>query len=357
MTGAVAAFRRAIELKPDFEKARYNLGIALRAQGETAAAQKQLKELEELHQFRARLAQSKLLILQGVDALKQEKLDDALALFQKSVEQSPELPTGTLLSRRNLGTQQDDPTCARGAIKKQWSSNRIMPRPTPASELYWAQDNHAGALEEFRQAVMSDPDLAEAHYNLGLALAKSERLDESIRELNEAISLDPKYTDARIQLGLVLSQNNDPAGATNVFRDLISRDPNFAEAHNNLGLVFLQAGDLAAAHGVWPSGGPQAWFCGGPLQPRVSPATGRKTDGSKRGVREGVRDCAGVEECAAPQTGAPIHGTVVFMTLCLPDEWQNAFLAHGSNHQLLTLRVHHLVCGRDLPIVVITMRP
>ena len=25
---------------------------------------------------------------------------------------------------------------------------------------------------------MSDPDLAEAHYNLGLALAKSERLDE-----------------------------------------------------------------------------------------------------------------------------------------------------------------------------------
>ena len=40
LTGAIAAFRRAIELKPDFEKARYNLGIALRAQGKTAAAQK-----------------------------------------------------------------------------------------------------------------------------------------------------------------------------------------------------------------------------------------------------------------------------------------------------------------------------
>ena len=32
----------------------------------------------------------KLLILQGVDALKQQKLDEALALFQKSIEQSPE---------------------------------------------------------------------------------------------------------------------------------------------------------------------------------------------------------------------------------------------------------------------------
>jgi len=33
LAAAVASFRRAIELKPDFEKARYNLGIALRARG------------------------------------------------------------------------------------------------------------------------------------------------------------------------------------------------------------------------------------------------------------------------------------------------------------------------------------
>jgi len=103
------------------------------------------------------------------------------------------------------------------------------------------------ALEEFRQAVMSDSDLPEPHYNLGLALAQSARLDEAKRELKEAISLDPKYTDARIQLGLVLSQNNDTAGAANVFRELVRRDPNFAEAHNNLGLVLLQAGDVPKA--------------------------------------------------------------------------------------------------------------
>jgi len=47
-----------------------------------------------LHDFRTRLAQSKSLILQGVEALKQQKLDDALASFQKSVEESPELATG-----------------------------------------------------------------------------------------------------------------------------------------------------------------------------------------------------------------------------------------------------------------------
>src|SRR5207249_3993822 len=93
-TGAIAAFRQAIELKPDFEQAHYNLGIALHAQGETGAAQRELNDLSALQEFRARLAQAKYLILQGVEALKQQKLDDALALFQKSVEQSPELPTG-----------------------------------------------------------------------------------------------------------------------------------------------------------------------------------------------------------------------------------------------------------------------
>src|SRR5207302_3390684 len=90
--GAIAAFRRAIELKPDFEKAHYNLGIALRAQGQTSAAKKELDEMNALHEFRTRLAQSKMLILQGVEALKQQKLDDALARFQDSVEQSPTLP-------------------------------------------------------------------------------------------------------------------------------------------------------------------------------------------------------------------------------------------------------------------------
>src|SRR6516165_2498405 len=92
--GAIAAFQKAIELKPDFEQAHYNLGIALRSQGDTEAAHKELNELSELRKFRARLAQSKLLILQGVDALKQNQLDNAQSFFEQAIDNSPELPTG-----------------------------------------------------------------------------------------------------------------------------------------------------------------------------------------------------------------------------------------------------------------------
>jgi len=37
--------------------------------------------------------------------------------------------------------------------------------------LLWKSGDQTRGLEEFQKAVMSDPDLAEAHYNLGLALA------------------------------------------------------------------------------------------------------------------------------------------------------------------------------------------
>src|SRR5262249_26345397 len=94
LSGAIAAFQRAIAIKPDFEQAHYNLGITLHAQGQTEAGQKELDEINGLHEFRARLAQAKLLILKGVEALKQQHLDDAQASFQQAIEQSPSLATG-----------------------------------------------------------------------------------------------------------------------------------------------------------------------------------------------------------------------------------------------------------------------
>src|SRR5581483_10435580 len=94
LTGAIAAFQRAIDLKPDFEQAHYSLGMALRAHGETGAAQKELNDLKGLHNFRTRLAQAKMLTIQGVDALKKQELEDAQKFFQKAIEQAPELPTG-----------------------------------------------------------------------------------------------------------------------------------------------------------------------------------------------------------------------------------------------------------------------
>ena len=148
--------------------------------------------------------------LQGVNALKDQKLDDAVTFLRKSIEKGPELPTGYYYYLGVTWERKNDPAQAEAAFEK---ALEIKPGYAQAHSslglLYWRRNDRSRAMKEFQQAVMCDPDLAEAHYNLGLALAQSGNLDESIPKLTDAISLNPKYTDARVQLGLVLSQKND----------------------------------------------------------------------------------------------------------------------------------------------------
>ncbi len=115
--GAIAAFRRAIELKPDFEQAHYNLALALRSQGDAGSAKKELDELSGLHEFRSRLAQSKLLILQGVDALKKQKFDDALASIPEIRGAIARTPNQLLLPGPDLGGQERTSASA-GSLRK-----------------------------------------------------------------------------------------------------------------------------------------------------------------------------------------------------------------------------------------------
>jgi tetratricopeptide (TPR) repeat protein len=53
-------------------------------------------------------------------------------------------------------------------------------------------------LRRLREAVLSDPDLADAHYNLALMLVSAGDKRDALSELSEALSLDPGNSDARI---------------------------------------------------------------------------------------------------------------------------------------------------------------
>jgi Flp pilus assembly protein TadD len=244
---AIDAFRKAIALKPDFEKAHYNLGIALRAAGRQEAAQKELADVRGLHDFRGRLAQSKALILRGVDALEHGRNDEALRLFEQASTESPSLATawhylGVTYDRRG------DSGKALEAWGKALDLQPDYPQTHTALGLMYARaGDMAKAKNEFRQTVSSSPDDAQAHYNLGLALARLERLGEAVGEFREAVVLDPRYCDARVQLGLALSAQGDLTAAASAYRELIRQEPAMAEAHNNLGLVLLQMNDVAGA--------------------------------------------------------------------------------------------------------------
>ena len=57
----------------------------------------------------------------------------------------------------------------------------------------------------FREAIRSQPDLAEAHNNLGNLLAGRKAYREAAHHFEKAIESDPNYVEAHHSYGLVLA--------------------------------------------------------------------------------------------------------------------------------------------------------
>jgi tetratricopeptide (TPR) repeat protein len=62
----------------------------------------------------------------------------------------------------------------------------------------------SAAIPAFTRAVERLPGYADAHYNLGLALASQHAFDEASRHLAEAVRLNPRDAEARLALERVL---------------------------------------------------------------------------------------------------------------------------------------------------------
>jgi protein O-mannosyl-transferase len=103
------------------------------------------------------------------------------------------------------------------------------------------------AISHFEEFVRLKPDLANSHYNLGVALFRKGRIDEAIRQLQEAIRLDPGSADAHYNLGVAFYQQGRAGEAIRQFQETVRLDPGHAEAHNNLGAALGMQGQTDEA--------------------------------------------------------------------------------------------------------------
>jgi len=93
----------------------------------------------------------------------------------------------------------------------------------------------------FRQALKGVDDPV-THYNMGLLLALTDRLDEAVTEYETALVRDPMHSDARSNLAAALARQGRLDRAAAELRRLLEHDPENAGARTNLGLVLLQQG-------------------------------------------------------------------------------------------------------------------
>jgi tetratricopeptide (TPR) repeat protein len=239
---AVASFREAVRLRPDYTDAFNNLGNVLYFQGkldEAVAAYREAVRLSPNHAG----ALSNL----GEVLRHQGKLSEALECCQRAVELQPEFAQG----RNHLGLALSANERFEEALVQCGEAVRLQPALAEAHHglgyvlLQLRRIDEATAAID--TALRLNPHLAEAHANLGACLLRRGRTDEALAQLDDALRRKPDHTDAYIHKAHALWQLGRFDDALAAGAEIVRRKPNAAEGHNVMGVVHMKAGRPAEA--------------------------------------------------------------------------------------------------------------
>lgn len=97
-------------------------------------------------------------------------------------------------------------------------------------------------LERKWRAVLGAAELAEARYNLGVALEAQGRLGDARAEYERARQRKPSLRQAAVNLGVLLERQGDPRAAAAVYQEVVREFPEDALARERLAELYRAAG-------------------------------------------------------------------------------------------------------------------
>jgi tetratricopeptide (TPR) repeat protein len=261
------AYRRAIELQPDYAEAHNNLGNVFRACGDGDAAVAAYRRALESSPARAEIHNNLGIVLadQGRHAEAEDAYRQALALqpdfpdawnnLGGALSTGDKLEEGIEAYRRALALKPDFAEACynlgaalalSGDFDGAIEAYRLAQRLNPAHASTWANLGLAlrerGRLDEAlitcRRAVELDPRLAEGHSNLATVLVDRGRLDEAEFEYRRALELRPDFLEALNNLGIVLKNKGRLDEAAEFYRRAMAANPSHLHAYFNMGVVW-----------------------------------------------------------------------------------------------------------------------
>ncbi|HEY4085840.1 MAG TPA: tetratricopeptide repeat protein [Bryobacteraceae bacterium] len=233
---AIRLTNKALEIRPNSAEAVNNIGMFLE---ELNRHQESLAAYRKAEALSPTLETAHWGIANGLAAMPGHE-EEAIREYQAALRVKPEDERAfTGLGRiylRMPGRLQDAITNFR--ISAQLDPGSYGPHVELGEALTRAGDT-AGAIAEYREAIELKHDYAEAHLNLGAALALSpDTVGAAIEEYRTAIRLNPHYAQAHYNLGLLLS---DLPGRSNEaiaeYQAALKEKPDYAEALCNLGIA------------------------------------------------------------------------------------------------------------------------
>ena len=277
---ALAAYDRAVSLKPDYAEAHAGRGAALLQQ----------KRLEEaLGAFDQALCHEpdapELHFHRGVILHRQGLLEEALAAYDRAVLLKPdyaEAHAGRGAIRFQQGQLEDALAACDQALQSRpnvselhFSRGRVLRRLARAGEalaayeqalhlqpdyaeahfargvLLQEQGRLAEALEAYERARRIKPDWALAHINCGVMLQAHRRLEEALATQDQALRIQPDHPLAHLNRGVALLQLGRSTEALTAFEAALRIKPDLAQAHNNRGRILQDQGRFSEAEAAY----------------------------------------------------------------------------------------------------------
>lgn len=111
---------------------------------------------------------------------------------------------------------------------------------------------HKEAIEAFKQAIVTKPDMAEAYFGLGNAYGNIGMYKEEVEAYRQAVRIKPDYAVAYYNLGVVYGGNLKMyEEAIAAFKQATAINPGDSNTHYNLGIVYLLLHDRDSALGEY----------------------------------------------------------------------------------------------------------
>lgn len=105
----------------------------------------------------------------------------------------------------------------------------------------------ASAEREFREAIRIHTEYGDARYNLAMLVGRAGRMDESEREATAAVRVSPRNADAQALLGDLQLARGDAKEALRHYQAALEERPDWARAHLGLGGALASQGRTTEA--------------------------------------------------------------------------------------------------------------
>ena len=233
---AIASYRKALALNPGLPGLQMNLGLALFKAKDFKGSIKPFTNELNKHPDDQRLT-----ILLGMAHYGMADYFVAIPYLRKAAERDPQsLPLRLALAHSCLWSKQNQ--CVLDVYKQILALNAESAEADMlAGEALEETGDDAGATEQFRAAVRSNPKEPNVHFGLGYLLWTQNHFSEAAKEFQAELDNDPHHIQARAYLGDSYVHLNDYAKALPEL-EKAAADPSFALVHLDLGIVYGEKG-------------------------------------------------------------------------------------------------------------------